>query len=833
MPEIAAVTDQRLREANEGLAAGRYRVLSLDVFDSLLWRRVPEPADVFILLGRALAAGGKLRGHVSALGFADLRLAAERAAREKVEAITGYREIKLADIYDALPDHIFAEGFDKAARLAAELACERGVLILDQDLVALMRTAKAGGARVILASDTYFTSTELGGLLAGAGFAEPKLIARTYVSCETGKPKYRDLFDVILKDQGVTAGEMIHIGDTMEADVNPCRARGIAVVHYDKWGFSPRLRDIEFPPERDKRTELLGERGDFGLSGLRSRLAHRAPAILGAPLTPYWSYGAAVLAPIFTAYARWVVDTVRREGADRVLGVMREGRFLRRVVEATAERMGLGLAIGELWMSRRAVTLAALFADDLNRLPDAIMLNPGRTTDEILKGLGLGRSDLKGVLPADFDLRRPGAVAALAQAIVATPTLKDKVLAVSAGHRANLLRGLGKLIDLSKPQTIALLDLGYAATIQTVLGQILQRAGAKIRLVGLYLAHNDKAMANVRAGADIRAYLGNEGFLGTTAALISRTPDVLEHACMCREGTLETYDAVGEPVLLPSQRDETQITQMETVQAGVLAGMAAVDGLLGGLDKTAAEAPTLKLQVAQIILAAMLYPTPAEAAGIGGWQHEANFDLADIRRFTDLSFNPAELEYRGLPSLQTLARQQVYWPAAALMSANPYIGGAFAAGAMAAYSAEHLTAGPLLGGVIICPDLGAGFDTRRQGAMPLAINAFGRGHIQVMVKPFGGEAYRRLRLTWPGARAVVQIDQIAASYIGENERRPARLGAVAWSGTTEIAPGLHLTAADQAGEAVVDLDAPPPFAHALELTLRFKYLRVDPLFGAR
>jgi hypothetical protein len=32
---------------------------------------------------------------------------------------------------------------------------------------------------------------------------------------------------------------------------------------------------------------------------------------------------------------------------------------------------------------------------------------------------------------------------------------------------------------------------------------------------------------------------------------------------------------------------------------------------------------------------------------------------------------------------------------------------------------------------------------------------------------------------------------------------------------------------------VVAFDTPPAWPHALEIVLRFKYLRLDPLFGAR
>ncbi len=827
------MADQRLIPVRDAIIAGRHKVLSLDVFDTLLWRRVPEAADFFLVLGHALAAAGKLAAHTSPMAFSDLRRGAERAAREKVQAVTGYREITLADIYAELPDHVFAAGFERPARIETELALERDQLVLDEDVVALMKAAKSAGGRVILVSDTYFSSAELRGFLTAAGFKDESLIDRVYVSCEAGKPKYRDLFDVIVKDMAVVPSSIVHIGDTLEADINPCRLRGISAALYDKWSFPPRVQTVEFPSPitgREKRAGLLGERGDFGLSGLRSRLAYRPPADMTADLKAYWSYGASVLAPVFAGFARWVVAESAASG--RTFGLMREGRFLKRVVEATAEQLGMPRAVEELWLSRRAVVRAGLYADDLNLLPEAILLTPGAGLQAILAGLGLSPADLNGVLPPGFALNQPDALPALSQAIAATPALKDKVVAASAHLRANLLKGLAKQLDTGAAQNVTVLDLGYAATIQTVLARILAREGSPVMLTGLYLALNDKAMANVRDGADLRAYLGDEGFLGTTAALLSRTPDVLEHACMCREGSLEAYDDAGAPVLLPNQRDAAQLAQMEAMQDGILAGVAAVNRLLGGLDRTPAATPALKAQIAQIISGALLRPTPEEAAAIGGWKHEANFDLTDVRRLADLAFHPTELEYRGWPALHQLGRHQVYWPAAALTTANPFLGAGYAQGVDMAFEASHLTAGPMLGGVVICPDMGAGFDTKRQGVVPLAVNAFGRGEIEAMIKPFGPEAYWRLRFSWPDARAILQIDGAAAAYIGEHEQRPAELRPVVWSGAFKIMQGIYMIEPGKPAEAIIALNTPPAWPHALQLVLRFKYLKLDPVFGA-
>src|SRR5262249_24411689 len=152
-------------------------------------------------------------------------------------------------------------------------------------------------------------------------------------------------------------------------------------------------------------------------------------------------------------------------------------------------------------------------------------------TAEVLEKIGLAAADVPGL-----DLSREGALQALVQAIAGSAVLRGKVLAVSARHRRNLLGGLGKQIDLAKPQAVTVMDLGYAATIQAVLARILAREGSPVILRGLYFALNDTGAARRGGGLDARAFLGTGGPGLALGRLLSLTPDVLEHACMCRDG---------------------------------------------------------------------------------------------------------------------------------------------------------------------------------------------------------------------------------------------------------------------------------------------------------
>jgi len=648
-----------------------------------------------------------------------------------------------------------------------------------------------------------------------------------------GRPKWRDMFDTVIADMGVAPAAILHVGDTLEADVWPCRIRGMGFVHYDKWSFGPRVQTVEFPKDLAARAQRLGTRGDFGLTGLRSRLFHEAPDDLPAAMLPYWSYGAATLAPVFAGFARWMVAMCRREGVPRIYGMMREGRFLNRLVADTAAFLGVPLETRELWVSRRAVLRAALWRENAGLLPEFAMLSPGRTTADVLTSMGLTPADLAAAGLGAFEIGRDDSLVKLCQAIGGSPALLAKVIAVADDNRRNLMAGLGRVLDLKSSGPAVVMDLGYTATIQTALQSILAREGSPLRLTGLYLALNARAQDGIRADADLRAFLGDDGFAGPIGALLSRVPFVLEHACMCREGSLAAFDKAGDPILLPNLRDESQLAQMEALQAGIVAGVAAINRLLGTLEETPADDPALKAQLAAIITASHLHPTPQEADTIGAWKHEAKVDYTGAFKLTDLSFDGAALEYRGWPALQDMGLDQVYWPSAAFMAADPFIAGVHASGIDQTYRAEHLTAGPILGRVTVCPDAGNGFDERLQGTIPVAMNAFGRADLQAAIKGMGPETYRRLRFTWPAGRAVIAIDRLTVSYVGENQRisREVNIATGTWQKAQAIHNGLVQAEPDAVWE--VSLDPPPVGPHGLEISLRLKYLRLDPLFGGR
>ena len=101
------------------------RVLSLDCFDTLLWRDCYAPTDVFAGLS-----------HVTT----GQRIVAEQRARKAQETLKRRSEVDIAAIYEqALPN---ADQRTRMQAIEAELAAEAEACFAFEPTVALMREAK-------------------------------------------------------------------------------------------------------------------------------------------------------------------------------------------------------------------------------------------------------------------------------------------------------------------------------------------------------------------------------------------------------------------------------------------------------------------------------------------------------------------------------------------------------------------------------------------------------------------------------------------------------------------------------------------------------------------
>src|SRR5690606_6400011 len=184
-------------------APDQVSLLSLDCFDTVVWRDVQAPADIFAEL--PIAGGG-----------AWARTRAEDKAR-KAARLAGRAEVTIRDIYRVLMPA--AADAQIAAAIEAELAAEHRHCFAFAPTVALMRPAEARGLDIAIVSDTYLDEARLRALIAATAGADVlALIDRVFCSSAHGRTKATGLFEAVLSELGVAPGAILHVGDNPVAD---------------------------------------------------------------------------------------------------------------------------------------------------------------------------------------------------------------------------------------------------------------------------------------------------------------------------------------------------------------------------------------------------------------------------------------------------------------------------------------------------------------------------------------------------------------------------------------------------------------------------------------
>ncbi|HYE01084.1 MAG TPA: HAD family hydrolase [Alphaproteobacteria bacterium] len=739
------------------LARPGIKCLSLDFFDTLMFRSVPVPISVFPLVGRALEERGWLR-RGGALRFAEARIAAERRARLAEPG----REVTLDQIYRALPGRMFAHR-DTAALAAVEREVEGGVLRLFQPMAELAAAARRLGKRVAIVSDTYFGRDDLRAFLERAGGPQ---VDAVFCSSDYGVGKAGGLFERAVEDLGLEPGEILHCGDNYQADVAGAARHGL-VTELVPNGTSELWQTI------GQELELLREdyltlpsptQGDAGFTAMRARSCLIEPA---AEAEPYRRFGTTVLGPIFAGFAEWLGQRLEAEGCDAALCLMREGGFLDRLI-AGAARDFRPRALAHL--SRQVVRRATIVTADRDSLGRVAVYRSVPPVEDILADLGLERGDLlaAGWSPARIAATR--AVEPVLDAVAAAPALCRKVEAKAALLRRAVVRhvlrqldGAGAAVGADGPLRLGLVDLGWNASIQAALDTIFAIEGVPIETVGLYLATSPLGGGG-SAGCDAHGYLAAEGRPAPVWRSLTQALEVIEQCCGADSGSTVDLLGDGAPLLGPDRVPPGQRRQIRAVQEGVLAFQRLWRRHGGALADPGDERLVNLLR--GILLRSNRMPTPAEAALFEAWSHDDN--LRGGRTEPLLGHLPPALAgFMSAPQMAELPPASSCWPQGLAACGAPEMLAAVRGLEAGLFRREMLEA-PLHAQAALYWSAGDGFDDARSHGVPLLRNHLGRSFAHLRCE---GADIRAVRFDPVSAGGLVKL--CIVELLVRHPRQPA------------------------------------------------------------
>ncbi len=211
------------------------KIVSFDIFDTLLVRPSPVPSDVFFLLEQRIK---KLLDN-SDVDFFKIRCTAEQEAiKEFRKQDSRFSEINIKQIYD----YISAK-YQWSSTLTNKIMYEE--ISLETELLKQRRIGKElfdlalkSGKKVIIVTDMYLDKNSLENILISKGYSG---YSNLYVSNEYGERKDTGkLYQKIIYDQKYLPSEILHIGDNYDSDV--IMALNSGIIGY----YLPSQKDIFF-----------------------------------------------------------------------------------------------------------------------------------------------------------------------------------------------------------------------------------------------------------------------------------------------------------------------------------------------------------------------------------------------------------------------------------------------------------------------------------------------------------------------------------------------------------------------------------------------------------
>lgn len=213
-----------LDEIKRNIIDSKTKVISFDLFDTLVVRPFYLPSDMFQLLDKEFIKKVKCS---SITKFSKIRIEAEETMRI-INRKKSISEVTLEEIYDYIKntydlDKKIANYFKKR-----EIELELEFCKKRKTGFSLYELAKDFNKKIIITSDIYLDEKTIRKLLKQNGYN----INNIYLSSSIKKTKAKgDLYDYIVMQEKVNPEDIVHIGDNYSSDYKNAKEKGINALH--------------------------------------------------------------------------------------------------------------------------------------------------------------------------------------------------------------------------------------------------------------------------------------------------------------------------------------------------------------------------------------------------------------------------------------------------------------------------------------------------------------------------------------------------------------------------------------------------------------------------
>ena len=306
-----------------------FDIVSFDIFDTLIFRCLEKPTDLFWMMGEELEI----------TDFKRLRMLSEHEARVRCQEKTGTMEITLDEIYEVLSEKILLE--PDASR--KELELEERFCYANPFMLEVWRKLVSAGKPIVVVSDMYLPEAFLQRLLEKNGFTgyEKLYVSNTYRKSKAEGSLFRLVKEELEGKSGKTL-KIIHVGDNVISDGDRAVKNGFESLPYGK---------------TDQKTNVYRSH-DMSLmigSAYRALIDNHLYNGLYSFSMEY-EYGFVYGGLFVLGYCHFIHEYCRQKGIDKILFLARDGDMIQRVYEKLypEEKTAYGL-----WSRKTATKLMA------------------------------------------------------------------------------------------------------------------------------------------------------------------------------------------------------------------------------------------------------------------------------------------------------------------------------------------------------------------------------------------------------------------------------------------------------------------------------------------
>lgn len=412
----------------------QHDIISFDIFDTLVMRRVLRPRDIFSVMDVVRDREFKDLGY----RFSEERIKAE-------DSFNSQDNPDIYEIYGRLQANIQSSKEEAYKLLDKEVELEKRFIVRRGKMCDILEWTVQQGKEVYLVSDMYFPKDILGNILQDL---EIKGYKDIFISCEYKLKKQEGLFKKYKEKTSAGGEKYLHIGDNYFSDIIAAQYEGI-----DTYQIFSAQEKMECSIYSGLLQNCMTLEENIVLSVFAEK-AFNDPFRLcranGKLLIGHLEEAALLfVAPLICKYIIWMIQSLKSGQCDLVLFPSRDGYLLKKIYDKfKAENPYLNLPEAVyVYTSRRAALVSAAETEaDVQEIVDFIFV---KDKEELLKDrFGIGYTK-------DMNI-------------------SNKMLLAKCKEEQKFYKKYLKQLGLDGCKKIAFMDFVAMGTVQAALEQIME-----------------------------------------------------------------------------------------------------------------------------------------------------------------------------------------------------------------------------------------------------------------------------------------------------------------------------------------------------------------------